>query len=77
MMLDKQGPEGHRQDKQGPGGARQTPAGCRQSRVGAKPLPGFLRQVEARHNQPIVPLWQWNRIYPGDPFRPRNIKFTG
>ena len=22
-------------------------------------------------------MWQWNRIYPGDPFRPRNIKFTG
>ena len=81
---DKQGaedvrevPAGHRQDKQDPGGARQAQAGHRQSRVGPEPPAGFPRQVGARHNQPIVPLWQWNRINPGDPFRPRNIKFTG
>ena len=65
------------QDKWDPGGVRQAPAGCRQSRVGPEPPLGFLRQVGARHNQPSVHLWQWNRIYPGDPFRPRNIKFTG
>ena len=38
---------------------------------------GFHRQVGPIHNQPIVYPWQWKRIYPGDPFRPRNIKFTG
>ena len=43
----------------------------------ASTSPGFPRQVGPRHNQPIVPLWQWNRIYPGDPFRPINVKFTG
>ena len=69
-------PGGHGEDKQDPRGARQTPAGCRQSRLGPQPLPGFPRQVGARHNQPVVPLWQCNRIYPGDPFRPRNVKFT-
>ena len=70
-------PGGCEQDEQEPGGARQDPAGCGQSRSGSEPLSGFPRQVGPRHNQPIVPLWQWNRIYPGDPFRPRNVKFTG
>ena len=81
---DKQGVEdvrevqgGSGEDKQDPRGTRQTPAGCRQSRLGPQPPPGFPRQVGARHNQPIVPLWQWNRTYPGDPFRPGNVKFTG
>ena len=81
---DKQGakdarqvPAGHRQDKQDPGGARHVPAGCRQSRVGPEPLPYFLQQIGPRPNQPIVPLWQWSRIYPGDPFRPRNINLSG
>ena len=27
--------------------------------------------------QPISPLWQWNRIYQGGPFRPKDIPFTG
>ena len=70
-------PGGHGEDNQNPRGARQAPAGCRQSRLGPQPPPGFPKQDGARHNQPIVPLWQWNRIYPGDPFRPRNVKFTG
>ena len=52
----------------------QAPAGCRQSRLGPKPPPGFPRQVGVRHNQPTVPLWKWNGIYPGYPFRPRNVK---
>ena len=73
----REGPDGCGQDKQDPGGARQAPAGCRQSRVGSEPPPGFPRQVGPRHNQPIVPLWQWNRIYPGGLFRPRNVQFTG
>ena len=73
----KEVPAGCGQDKQDPGGARQAPAGHRQSRVGPEPPPGFPRHFGARHNQPIVPLWQWNRIYQGDPFKPRNIKFTG
>ena len=83
LRQDKQGaedvrqvPAGCRQDKQDPRSARQAAAGCRQSRVGLEPPQGFLRQVGPRHNQPIVLLWQWNRIYPGDPFRPRNVKFT-
>ena len=70
-------PTGCGQDKQEPGGARQALAGCRKSGLGSEPSPGFPRQVGPRHNQPIVPLWQWNRIYPGDLFRPRNVKFTG
>ena len=70
-------PGGSGEDKQDPRGARQAPAGCRQSRLGPQPPPGFSRQVGARHNQPIVHLWQWNRIYPGNPFRPRNVKFPG
>ena len=81
---DKQGtedvrevPGGCGEDKQDPRGARQAPAGHRQSRLGPQPPSGFPRQVGARHNHPIVPLWQWNRIYPGDAFRPRNVKFTG
>ena len=60
---DKQGaedvrevPAGHGQDKQDPGGARQAPVGHRQSRVGPEPSPGFPRQVQPRHNQPVVPL---------------------
>ena len=70
-------PGGCGEDKQDSGGVRQAPAGCRQRRLGYQPPQGFLRQVGARHNQPIVHLWQWNRIYAGDPFRPRNVKFTG
>ena len=70
-------PAGCGQDKQGPGDAKQAPAGHRKSRVGPEPPPGFLRQIGLRHNKPIVPMWHWNRIYPGDPFTPRNIKFTG
>ena len=68
---------GHGQDKQDPGGARQALAGLRKSRVGSEPPPGFQRQVQPRHNQPIAPLWQWNRIYPEDPLIPGNIKHTG
>ena len=30
-----------------------------------------------RRRKPISPLWQWNRIYPGGPFRPKDIPFTG
>ena len=62
-------------NKQSPGGARQAKAGYRESRVGPEPHPGFPRQVGPRHNQPTIPQWQWNRIYLGDPFRPRNIVY--
>ena len=81
---DKQGAEDVRevsigcgQDKQDPGGARQALAGHWQSRLGPDPSPGFPRHIGPRHNQPIVLLWQWNRIYLGDPFWPRYLKFTG
>ena len=54
---------GHRQDKQGAEDVREVPAGQRhsQSRVGLDPFPGFPKQVGARYNQPIVPLWQWKK----------------
>ena len=35
------------------------------------------RMVGTRRRQPISPLWQWNRIYQGGPFRPKYIPFTG
>ena len=80
---DEQGAEDVRQvpavgglDKQDPRGAKQASGGHRQSRVGPEPPQDFLRQVGPWQNQPIVPLWQWNGICQGDPFRPRNIKFT-
>ena len=52
----KEVPGGCGEDKQDPRGASQALAGCRQSRLGPQPPPGFPRQVGARHNQPIAPL---------------------
>ena len=72
----REGPGCCGQDKWDPGGARLAAAGCRQSRVEPALPTDFPRQVGPRHNQSIVPLWPWNRIYPEDQFRPRNVKFT-
>ena len=30
-----------------------------------------------RNREPSSQLWQWNRIYPRDDYRPKNIIFTG
>ena len=35
------------------------------------------RMAGARRRQPISPPWLWKRIYPGGPFRPNDIPFTG
>ena len=62
-------PESHMQATRGRNSCRQVPRGatnCLQAE----------RSV-GRNRDPSSQLWQWNRIYPRDDFRPKNINFPG
>ena len=64
-----QAPWGYGQNEQDLEDVRHTSAGCS---IGPELPKGFKRQAESRQNKAILSPWQWNRIYPGDPFRLRS-----
>ena len=70
---DRMDPGAHQVDTDNGTGDRIDPGVCQVDRQTIN-LPWM---VGARRRQPSSLLWQWNRIYPDGPFRPKDIPFTG